>query len=220
MAGGDGEPGPRGAPGPDGASDAPDTPPRMALFGGTFDPPHLGHLIAAQEVVDALSLDALHLVPAGIPPHKRDEEPSPGRLRWEMLEAAISGGGRLRASRAELEREGPSYTVDTLRQTRRDHPDAELFFVLGVDQFGELHSWREPERVARLATLVVLSRAGDDPAAVDPGVDVEHDVVDIPRIDISSTGIRRRVRQGRPIRYLVPDGVRRIIRRHSLYSEG
>lgn len=193
-------------------------PERFALFGGTFDPPHLGHLVAAQDVVEALDLDALYFVPAAVPPHKRDEIFSPGRLRLEMLRASIGGDLRLAASDMELRREGPSFTVDTLRELRRRRPDAVLHFVLGVDQFAELHAWKEPEEVARLARLVVITREGDDPGSVEPGVDVSYDFVPVTRVDVSSTEIRQRVRAGRPIRYLVPDPVRRIIEREALYT--
>lgn len=201
-------------------ADSGEPPLRLALFGGTFDPPHVGHLIVAQDVVEALSLDALHLVPAGIPPHKQGEEMSPARVRLEMVAAAAGDDPRLEALALEVERRGPSYTVDTLRRVRRDRPDAELFFVMGVDQFAELHAWKEPRELARLARIVVITREGDRPDQVDPGVDVAYDFVPVTRVDVSSTDIRRRVRDGRPIRYLVPEAVRRIIRRDRLYSEG
>jgi nicotinate-nucleotide adenylyltransferase len=123
------------------------------------------------------------------------------------------------ASDMELRREGPSFTVDTLREFRRRRPDVDLHFVLGVDQFGELHTWKEPGEVARLARLVVITREGDDPDSVDPGVDVPYDFVPVTRVDVSSTEIRERVRSGRPIRYLVPEPVRRIIERERLYRE-
>lgn len=194
-------------------------PRRLGLFGGTFDPPHVGHLIAAQDVVEALGLNTLHFVPARLPPHKRDQSFSPARLRLAMVEAALEDAPGLEASELEIGRDGPSFTVDTLRTLRERHPDDELFFVVGVDQFGELHAWKEPREVARLARLVVITREGDDPESVDPGVEVSYDFVPVTRVDVSSTGVRERVRQGRPIRYLVPEPVRRIIRRHGLYSE-
>ncbi len=192
---------------------------RIALFGGTFDPPHHGHLVVAQDVVEALELDALYFVPAGMPPHKRDEPMSPARLRLEMVRAAVRDDLRLHASGIEVRREGPSYTVDTLRELEGRPGSGRLFFVMGVDQFAELHTWKEPEEVARLARLVVITREGDDPESVDPGVDVAYDFVPVTRIDISSTRIRERVREGRPIRYLVPEAVRRIIERQRLYLE-
>lgn len=202
---------------PGARGDGPDAGERVALFGGTFDPPHLGHLVVAQDVVEALDLDGLVFVPAGVPPHKRDERFSPGRLRLEMLRASVAGDPRLSASDMELRREGPSFTVDTLRALRAERPDAALHFVLGVDQFAELHTWKEPEAVARLARLVVITREGDEPESVDPGVEVDYDFVPVTRVDVSSTEVRRRVREGRPVRYLVPEPVRRIIDSEGLY---
>lgn len=195
-------------------------PARIALFGGTFDPPHVGHLIVAQDVVEALALDALHFVPAGEPPHKRDQEFTPAELRLEMVRAAVEGDPRLVASDVEMRRRGPSYTVDTLRALRELRPDDELYFVMGVDQYAALDTWKEPEAVAELARLVVITREGDEPDGARPDVDVEYTRIPVTRVDVSSTGVRRRIHLGRPIRYLVPDPVRRIIRRHRLYMEG
>lgn len=193
---------------------------KLALFGGTFDPPHIGHLVAAQDVVEALDLDRLHFVPAGLPPHKRDRTFSPGALRLRMLRASLQGDSRMAASDVELRRDGPSFTVDTLRETARRRPEAELYFVMGVDQFAALHSWKEPEDVARLAHLVVITREGDEPEAVEPGVDVPYEFVPVTRVDVSSSQIRRRVREGRRIHYLVPDPVRRIVESERLYRAG
>src|SRR5690606_23971141 len=122
------------------------------------------------------------------------------------------------ASDLELRRPGRSYTVDTLRTLRRDHPGLDLHFVLGADQLADFHRWREPEEVGRLAQLVVMARAGEDPAGLDPGVDVTPRIVPVTRIDLSATRLRERVREGRSIRYLVPDGVLRIIHDEHLYT--
>ena len=196
------------------------TPGRLGVFGGTFDPPHIGHLIVARDVVDALSLDRMLMVPAARPPHKasREDEPSSAALRLEMLAAAVEGDPVLEIDDIELGREGPSYTVDTLEALHERHPGDALHLVIGVDQLAELATWRRPDAVARLARLAVLARAGTDPRAVDPGVKVPFDVVPATRVDVSSTGIRRRVREGRSIRYLVPDAVRGIIEREGLYA--
>lgn len=195
-------------------------PDRLAVFGGTFDPPHVAHLVVAQDVVEALDLDALWFVPARVPPHKQDESFSPGRVRVEMLRAAMDDDARLGVSDVELERDGPSFTVDTLRELGDRLPRTRLHFVLGVDQFAEFGSWKDPGEVARLSRLVVISREGDTPRQVDPGVEVPHELVPVTRIDVSSTEIRRRVREGRSVRYLVPGPVRRIIEREELYQEG
>ncbi len=188
---------------------------RIGVFGGTFDPPHTGHLIVASVAHDVLRLDRLLIVPAAVPPHKLGiVVASPGQ-RLEMVRAAVAGDPRFEVDDLELRRPGASYTVDTLRALREREPDADLFFLLGADQLRELHTWREPGEVARLACLAVLSR-GDD-AIPDAG---RYRVlpVAVPRIDIAATEIRRRVRAGQSIRYLVPETVREIIAREGLYG--
>src|SRR5262245_36348699 len=130
---------------------------RTGVFGGTFDPPHLGHLIVAQDVVEKLALDRLLLVPAALPPHTPDSEPAPAALRARMVEAAIGNHPRIQMSPIELDRPGPSYTVDTLRALRESSPGDELFLVIGADQLRSFSSWRSPEEVSRLARLVVIS---------------------------------------------------------------
>lgn len=187
---------------------------RLGLFGGTFDPPHIGHLIVAQDALSILGLDRLLLIPASVPPHKRDREVSPPELRMELLQAAVGDDSRLEVSDIELRRSGPSFTVDTLRELHRRQSGAELFLLIGSDQYRELATWHESAEVVRLATLAVIAREGDAPV---PGTGVPHVPVPVTRIDISSTQIRRRVREGAAIRYLVPSAVERLIRSHGLY---
>ena len=187
------------------------TPLRLGLFGGTFDPPHLGHLIVAQDVVEVLGLDRLLFVPAGVPPHKTDRRISPAPFRLEMVRMITAGNETFGVSEVELGRGGPSYTVDTLRYYRDLHPAAEIFFILGADQAEAFDTWQEPNRVASLATLVVMARAG---ASVPAGAFAS---VPVTRVDVSATEIRRRVLDGRSIRYLVPDSIRQIIDRNRLY---
>lgn len=196
-------------------------PERLALFGGTFDPPHVGHFIVAWDVIEALDLDEFWFVPSAIPPHKQDTAVTPGALRAEMLEAGLESSDRPRVSvsRIELERQGPSFTVDTLRRVRRDCPDAEIYFVMGMDQVVDFGSWKEPEEIARLARLVAVGRGGELPDA-GPAMAAPFRSLQVTRIDVSSTDIRRRVREGRSIRYLVPDPVRRIIEAQGLYKRG
>jgi nicotinate-nucleotide adenylyltransferase len=186
---------------------------RLGLFGGTFDPPHTGHLIVAQDAHSALELDRVIFVPARVPPHKRAQEITAASLRLEMLEAAIAGNPHFAVDDLELKREGPSYTVDTLRALHGRDPDAELFLLMGADQYADLSTWHEAEAIPRLAHVVVLARQGEKPP---------HDVTaaDVTRIDISATEIRRRVAAGRPIRYLVPEAVEAVIRRERLYLTG
>jgi nicotinate-nucleotide adenylyltransferase len=190
---------------------------RLGVLGGTFDPPHVGHLIVASDVCAALGLDRLLLVPAAAPPHKRGRVHASAELRLEMVRAATADDPRFEVDDLELRREGESYSADTLRQLTAREPEAEIFFVIGVDQLREFASWREPEVVTRLATLVVVSRAGDEAA---DGGEMAFPVLplQVTRIDLSATEVRRRVRDGEPIRYLVPDSVREIIEREGLYA--
>jgi nicotinate-nucleotide adenylyltransferase len=185
---------------------------RLGVFGGTFDPLHHGHLIVAGEAFEALGLDLLLLVPAAQPPHKPGTAAS-AEQRLRMLRAATAGDPRFAIEEIELRREGPSYTVDTLRELKRLHADVQLFFLLGADQFRMLETWREPDEVARLAQLVVFARAGEE---IGPnrysGIQVA-----VSRVDVSGTEIRRRIREGRSIRYYVPEAVRGIIEGEGLY---
>jgi nicotinate-nucleotide adenylyltransferase len=179
---------------------------RVGVFGGTFDPPHTGHLVVAQEVHLRLGLDRVLWVPAAVPPHKRGQRITPAALRLEMVAAAIAGDDRFQLSDLEVRRDGPSYTVDTLRALREASPDDELFLILGADQLAELDSWREPDQLRRLATLVGFARAGDEPPEIEGAR-----IVEVPRLDISSTEIRRRLAAGEPIDYLVPAAVRALL---------
>jgi nicotinate-nucleotide adenylyltransferase len=184
---------------------------RLGVFGGTFDPPHAGHLIAAQDAHGGLGLERVLFVPAGEPPHKPSHALSPARVRLELVRAAVAGDARFVVDDLELRRAGPSFTVDTLRALHAAEPAAELFLLLGADQYADLEHWREPAEIRRLARLAVLDREGRVP---DDGAER----VRVTRVDISSTDIRRRVAAGRPVRYLVPDAVEALIRRHGLYG--
>jgi nicotinate-nucleotide adenylyltransferase len=187
---------------------------RLGIFGGAFDPPHLGHLVAASDAAQALGLDRVVWVPSARHPFKHGRMGAEAALRLEMVRAAIAGDPRFAADGLELERAGPSYTVDTLRALQARHPAAELYFLTGADNLRELHLWREPDEVARLARLVVLSRAGE---GVPGGARFAARAVAVTRVDVSSTEVRRRVQAGETIRYLVPDAVAALIERHGLY---
>jgi nicotinate-nucleotide adenylyltransferase len=191
---------------------------RTGVFGGTFDPPHVGHLIVAQDIVEELALDRMLVVPAAQPPHKPDSTHAHAELRARMVEAAVENHPRLHASRLEVERGGPSYTVDTLRALCRDAAGDELFLVIGSDQLRAFATWRAPREVARLAKVVVIARGGVLPEAAPGEVDVPYRTVPVTRVDISSTEVRRRVSEGRSVRYWVPDGVLEIIREEKLYG--
>jgi len=177
-------------------------PTRVAVFGGTFDPPHVGHRIVATDVVTALSLDRLIVVPAAHPPHR--ETTLPGDVRLALTRRAFAPNPRIEVSDIEFRREGPSYTVETLEQIRAARPDDRLFLVIGSDQFEGFGEWREPERIAELAELAVMRRGGGR-ATADGRFPFRP--VDVTRVDLSSTEIRRRLGAGRSIRYLVPDAI-------------
>lgn len=191
---------------------------RVGILGGTFDPPHIGHLVAADDAAAALDLGEVWFIPAGAHPLKGVDVVAPAELRWTMVQAAIRGNPRFRALDLELRRSGPSYSVETLHELRESHPDAALHFLVGVDAARELHKWREPETIARIAALVVLSRGGEAPDDVPLGVPVPHETVHVTRVDVSSTEIRRRIRERRPFRYLVPEDVYRILSEHEPYG--
>jgi nicotinate-nucleotide adenylyltransferase len=196
---------------------------RLGILGGTFNPPHLAHLICAQEAYLRLELDGVILMPASIPPHKPvDDEPGPEH-RLELCRRAVEGDPHLRVSSLEIGREGPSYTIDTLKSLHAETPDTELFLIVGGDVAAGLPRWREPEQVLSLSTLAVAKRRGTAKSAVEealagiPGGDRAR-FFRMPRVGISSTEIRRRVRAGQPIRYLVPERVAEYINEHHLYG--
>jgi nicotinate-nucleotide adenylyltransferase len=197
---------------------------RVGILGGTFNPPHLGHLICAQEAYLQLGLDRVILMPAGRPPHKPSLEDEPGPLhRLELCRRAVGGDARFEVSDLEVRREGPSYTVDTLYALSSLMPDSELFLIVGGDVAAGLPEWHEPERVLSLATLAVARRRGTTRASVDEALaglkgGERAEFFRMPRIGISSTEIRRRVQSQEPITYLVPQAVASYIDEHRLYG--
>lgn len=196
---------------------------RLGVLGGTFDPIHLGHLILAEEAREELSLDRILLVPAGQPWRKADRALSPVSDRVEMVRRAVAGNPALELSLVEAERPGPSYTVDTLEELRATYPEGELFFLMGEDALLDLPNWRSPQGIIALATLAVARRAGAGGARLAevearvPGVSRRLVWLSMPRIEISASDIRERVRRGRSIRYLVPEAVAAYIRERGLY---
>ena len=196
---------------------------RIGILGGTFNPPHLGHLICAQEAYLQLGLDRVTLVPARIPPHKPVEDEPGAAHRLALCRLAIGRDERFAVSDLEINRQGPSYTVDTLEELHSSAPDQELFLIVGGDIAAGLPTWHRPERVLSLATLAVAKRRGTPKAAVDealsslPGGE-RTCFFPMPRIGISSTMLRDRVRAHEPIRYYVPDAVDDYIDEHRLYS--
>lgn len=196
---------------------------RTGILGGTFNPPHLAHLVCAQEAHAQLGLDRVVLMPAGVPPHKQVPPGDPSaEQRYELCRLAVDGDERFEVSRAELERPGRSYTADTLRLLRERDPQDELTFIVGGDMARSLPGWREPEAVLALATLAVAERRGAKRDAIERelaplrGAD-RVTYFEMPRVDVSSSLVRERVAAGRPIRYLVPDAVAEAIAAGGLY---
>ncbi len=191
-------------------------PTRLGLLGGTFDPPHIGHLVAAAWSRQALGLDVVWLVVAHRPWQKVDRQPvSPVADRLAMVRAAAEGVEGLAVSTIEIERGGDSYTADTIAELAVTEPGAELFVIVGADTAAGLDTWVRPDEVQRGATIVVVDRAGA--ASPAPPVGWPFERVEIPRLDVSSTALRTRVRDGLPIDGLVPAGVSSVIRARGLY---
>ena len=196
---------------------------RIGILGGTFNPPHIGHLVCAQEALVQLELERVVLMPVGVPPHKEVADEPGGRHRIEMCRLAVAKDQRLAVSGLEVDRPGRSFTADTLREIHETAPGDELTFIVGGDMAHSLPTWHEPETVLSLAELAVAERGAlrrpDIAARVAtvPGGQDRVRFFDMPRLDISSSDIRARVRDGRPIRYLVPDEVVSYIGAHGLY---
>jgi nicotinate-nucleotide adenylyltransferase len=191
---------------------------RLGLLGGTFDPVHTGHLVAAVNVRHALALDRVLLVVANAPWQKSARAITPAADRLAVVEAAVAGTRGVEASSIEVDRGGESYTADTLEQLVAEDPDRELFLVVGADVAADLHTWRRPDVVARLATLVVVSRGGSPDVSPGPPWRVEH--VRIPALDISSSDLRARAADGRPLDHLIPLPAIAYIRERGLYAGG
>ena len=195
---------------------------KLGVFGGTFDPVHYGHLLLAECCREQCELDEVWFVPAYQPPPK-DDMVLDGVRRAEMLELATAGDPGFRVNRLELERGGSSFTVDTLQQLRDLNASHDLFLLMGADSLRALSTWREPQRIAELSTIVVVNR-GDRPlpdrdeAEPGPGSGRRLRSVTMPGIDLSATEIRSRVRTGRSIRFMVPRAVEQYIREHGLYT--
>jgi nicotinate-nucleotide adenylyltransferase len=196
----------------------------IGILGGAFNPPHIGHLVLAHEAAFQLALDSVVLMPVGEAPHKVIR-PEPGReVRLELVRAVAADDDLLEVSELEVRADGPSYSVNTLAALHEERPDDELTFLMGADVAAGLESWREPERVLELARLGIAGRPGtvldEAEAALDRlGGRERAEIVPMPEIDISSTRVRRRIADGRPIRYVVPDPVRALIEERGLYRE-
>ena len=188
--------------------------PRVGVMGGTFDPIHNGHLVAASEVAASFDLDEVVFVPTGQPWQKSDVTPSEHRYLMTVIATASNPG--FTVSRVDVDRSGPTYTIDTLRDLQRQRPGADLFFITGADAVAQILSWRDHDELWELAHFVAVSRPGHTLSAA--GLPSAHvSLLEIPALAISSTDCRERVRRGQPVWYLVPDGVVQYIAKHHLY---
>jgi nicotinate-nucleotide adenylyltransferase len=195
---------------------------RLGILGGTFDPPHIAHLVMADQACGQLRLSRVLFVPAGQPPHKRDRLITSAELRVAMVQLAIAGHAACELSRVDMDRPGPHYTADTLDLIRGTYPDAELYLLVGSDSLRDLLKWHAPARVAAQAHFAVMRRPDAEPdmqalEAAFPGLACRVSWLDAPWLDISSHDIQRRVRAGCSIRYLVPKAVESFIAEQRLY---
>ena len=199
---------------------------RIGVYGGTFDPIHIGHLVAAEEVRAVLRLDRLLFLLAGDPPHKQANGLTPATHRTRMVETAIADNPLFELSTIDLDRPGPHYTADALAILQQREPNADLWFVMGEDTLLDIPNWHVPERIVEFARLAVVTRPGwkvrvEDLASLDiaiPGIVHQSDFVPIPMLDIASRRVRERIRHGEPHRYLVRSDVATYIHAHGLYG--
>lgn len=199
---------------------------RIGVLGGTFDPPHLGHLTAAEEAREVLGLSQVLFVPSGCPPHKNPHAYLPASVRCAMTQIAVADNPAFAVSQIEVDRPGPSYTIDTLDRLQQEYSDATLYFITGADMFLDLPHWKDPELLLANYHFVAVTRPGWDLAPVLGQMENfygkyrEHvHIVTIPGVAISATEIRCRIQAGRSIRYLVPGGVARFIEEKGLYRQ-
>jgi nicotinate-nucleotide adenylyltransferase len=201
---------------------------RIGIFGGTFDPVHLGHLLLAEGCREQVPLDAVWFLPAAVPPHKQQCELTPAKQRIEMLELAVGGYPAFSICRYEADRGGVNYTAETLAELRKQAPAAEFFFLLGADMLHDLPRWRQPERICELAMPVAVHRAGEPPPDFDnlqgiitaERIDaMRRHAVEMPAIGLSGSDIRHRVAAGQSIRYRTPRAVEKYIETHGLYAK-
>ena len=191
---------------------------RLGIFGGTFDPPHVGHLALAEWAREELRLDRVLFVPAGSPPHKQGERRTAAARRVAMTRAAVRGNPSFAVSTIETKRRGPSYTVDTVTQLAAANPGAELWLLMGADMFATFGTWRDPQAIASRARIAIALRPGAKAPRAAGGIAASRvKWLRNPGIEVSSSAVRERLRAGRSVRYLVPDAVARLIARHGLY---
>lgn len=184
---------------------------RTGILGGSFDPPHMGHLSVARDLVEALRLDRLLVIPAGDPPHR--EVTLPAKVRLDLTRRAFADVPGIEVSSVEIERAGPSYTVDTLEALARRFPSDRLVLAMGADQFAAIHRWERWRRLPELARIAVMPRGGREPAPSPESMPIEYVVADVTRVDISASRIRQRLEEGRSVHLLVPETIRHHVER-------
>ncbi len=201
---------------------------RIGVYGGSFDPIHLGHLLIAEIAREQLNLSEVRFLPAALSPLKQDQKPTEAKHRVEMMRLAIGGNSYFKLDERELRRGGTSYTVDTLAELKAEQAGAELLFLMGADSLADFHAWREPARICELAFVAVVARGGRPAPDLDQlrrylpkthSVNVDAHLVSVPQVEISSTEIRARVRNGKSIRYQVPAAVEAYIAAANLYRD-
>ncbi len=198
---------------------------KVGILGGTFDPPHIGHLVIAQEAMRYLHLSQVVFVPTRQPPHKPTDELTPIDLRLDMVRLAIARNPRFTLSRVDVDREGPTYTIDTIRLLRRQYGEGtDLYFIMGMDSLANLPTWHKPEELVHLCCLAVLNRPGykvdlDELEAKVPGVRERIIFIPSPALEVSATDLQRRVRDGEPIDHLVPEAVAAFIYEQGMYRD-
>lgn len=191
---------------------------RVGVFGGTFDPPHLGHLVAASEAAFRCRLEEVVFVPTGDPWQKQHLKVTNAAARLEMTRSAVEPDPTFRVSTCDIDREGPTYAVDTVNDVQAEYDeDVDLYFILGADSLENLHTWHRVEELTKAVKFIALNRPGHSRREVDTSFGVDVEFIDMPAVDLSSTECRDRVRAGEPIRYLVTDRVAAYIREHALY---
>lgn len=199
------------------------TPQRIGIFGGTFNPPHIGHLILAETAADNLKLDRVYFVPAAEPPHKMEVPRAPVEDRVQMVQLAIRGNDRFQLSRRDVDRPGPHYAVDMIQLFKEEYPEAELFFLMGSDSLRDLLSWHQPARIIELTSLVVMQRPAMYPDLASltrelPQLLNKLYFLDAPEIEVSSTQIVKLVKQGKSVRYRVVTPVYTYLKEKKLYT--
>ena len=198
---------------------------RLGVFGGTFDPVHYGHLLLMETCRQELGLNTVRLIPAGTPPHKSQLKITDGHARADMLQLAVSGYPEYVVDRREVRRQGRSFTVDTLTELHQEFPNAGLYFLMGADSLRDVVHWREPQRIAELATIVAVNRPGlPEPTRqqvvewVGTELAERIQIVTMPGTDISATELRQRIQSGRSVRFLTPRAVEAFVTQHGLYQ--